>query len=87
MEQIPISSVKIEYPSYTYSSKFETNTSSPNNQTIIQIKDNPISIDGDTIKISGDNIQINRIYPFEYKGKKFLLYKSSKNVTEIYKIK
>lgn len=86
MEQVQVST-KIETPSYTYNGVFESNTSISNNQTIIQVNDNPISIEGDTIKISGKNVQTNHYYPFEYKGKKFLLYRPSKSVTEIYEVK
>jgi hypothetical protein len=89
MDQVQISRsiTKIEVPSYTYNHIFETNTSGSINQTIVQVKDNPISVEGDTINISGEYIQNSRYYPFEYKGKKFLLYRPSKKVTEIYKVK
>jgi hypothetical protein len=88
MAQVQITSANIENPSYRYSNVFESNTSVDDSQTImVEIKDNPISIVGDKITILGQYVQDNRYYPFEYKGKKFLLYRPSKDVTEIYKVK
>jgi hypothetical protein len=73
MEQVQISrsSTKIEVPSYTYNHIFEANTSGSINQTIVQIKDNPISIEGDTINISGEYLQDNRYYHLNIRVKNF----------------
>lgn len=53
----------------------------------VKVITNPIVVKDNEIKIYGDSIQLNRYYPFEYKGKKYLLYRPFKQTTEIYQIK
>jgi len=66
---------------------YTVNTSNYPNISNIHFTDNPIMIHDDTITIHGESIQIQRYYEFHYKGKRFLLYRPSKDITEIYTVK
>lgn len=78
---------QIVEPSHVYNQHVKIDTSTNEHTTNISIDDNPIRVIGNKVKINGDLIQINKYYEFVYKGKKHLLYRPSKKVTEIYRVK
>ena len=43
----------------------------------------PITTDGDTISISPKDMELNKLYPFTYKGDKFGAFKGSDNIIRI----
>jgi hypothetical protein len=86
-EQIFIDNKGLDESSNKITQTFTNNTSDYEISFNVKVFTNPVVVKGDEIKIYGESIQLKKYYPFDYKGKKHLLYRPSKNVTEIYKVK
>jgi hypothetical protein len=84
MSQVTINNLE---PETQVSYNITNNTAESIQSNSASLPSSPILILQDRVRIFGELITTNVYYPFEYKGKKYLLYRPKKNVTEIYNIR